>query len=118
MLPAVTAPLTDTGVSEPDGYCEAPAELTLVSRRMSVPPAQRFPSPKTASICVVPWKYNAALFGIPLPSKTNESAARLACTALECKAVSTAATATARRRSERRANMSDPQRETADVREG
>src|SRR5690349_769322 len=75
-------PFTCTGGCEPNGYSDAPFELTVVPRRKTVPLAQRKPSPKTAPTplfcCVVPWKYSAELLGIPDPRKTTVSAPMLA----------------------------------------
>src|SRR6187402_3402400 len=64
------------------GYCDAPLTFVFVPRRITDPPAQRNPSPKTEPAppltCVVPWKYSAELLGMPEPTSTSESPAMLA----------------------------------------
>ena len=79
---AAFAPRTAIDGSPAPGYCDAPAEFVLVPRRITVPPAQRRPSPKTAPApplcCDVPWKYSTELSGIPEPASTNVSAVMLA----------------------------------------
>src|SRR5205085_11847189 len=67
--------------SRPAGYCELPRTFVVVPRRMTVPAAQRRPSPNAAPspplCCDVPWKYSTELSGMPLPERTNVSAPTL-----------------------------------------
>jgi hypothetical protein len=78
---AVMLPLTDKLGSPACGTCDAPAALVTDFKRTMLPPAQRNPSPNTvprpAATCVVPWKYSAELFGIPLPRSASVSIAML-----------------------------------------
>src|SRR6187431_2689969 len=82
VLPAAHMPRTDTTGSAPLGYCDAPATLAFVPSRITVPPAQRRPSPNPTpappEIVVEPWKYSAELFGICEPCSTSESFEMLA----------------------------------------
>src|SRR4029079_36203 len=54
-----------------------PPELSTALKRMTEPPAQRRPSPKTVPdpppVCAVPWKNSAELLGMSVPCSTSVS---------------------------------------------